>query len=177
MFKGIFSDESKVLDFLTTILVGKDKVFPEGTKFEELQFIKNECIQNRTPDAAKKIIFDLQIKTNHGRFIVEMLKQSSKDYLKRVEFYSATAYSDQQIRKPSKSSMSQYSNALPLVVISLIKDKTFGDIVPCVSYHINMEKKTQKSYMKAFTYVFIELAKFNDNRYDQSNIDNVNEEE
>ena len=102
-----------------------------------------------------------------------MRKNASPDYLKRVEFYNSIAYSNQDIKdkgdnyntekwKNVKYPMKDYDKALPIVTISVITDMLFDDKVPCVSYHANAERKTQKQYMKAFSYVFIELAKFND---------------
>lgn len=175
IFKGIFSDELRTKDFLVNILVGEGKVFPEDTIIEGLKYLKTEYIQNKLPEDAKKMIFDLQLETNHGIFIIEMQKNASADYLKRVEFYNATAYSNQQI-KEGQSSMRDYTQGLPIVTISVINGKLFDDTVPVVSYHLNIERKTQKQYMKAFTYVFIELEKFGNKLYDQSNINKEEED-
>ena len=178
VFKGIFGDEARAKNFLESVLIGDNKILPEGTEIEELQYLKTEYIQNKLPEDAKKTIFDLQIKTNNGIFIIEMQKNNiSSDYLKRMEFYNATAYSQQQIKDDGTSSMKDYTKALPIVTISVIDDKLFEDQVPCVSYHANVEQKTQKSYMKAFAYVFIELGKYGDSKYDQSNITNNNEKD
>jgi predicted transposase/invertase (TIGR01784 family) len=172
VFKGIFSDEGRTKNFLESVLIGNNKILPEGTKIEQLEYLKNEHIQNKTPEDAKKIIFDLQIKTNNGIYIIEMQKNVSKDYLKRVEFYNATAYSHQQI-KGSPSSMKDYTKSLPIVTISIINTTLFPNEVPCVSYHTNVEQKTKEQYMKAFSYVFIELGKFDE----ETTLENVTEDE
>jgi predicted transposase/invertase (TIGR01784 family) len=177
VFKGIFSDEGRISDFLKSILVGKNKVFPEDTEFEDIQFMKNEYIQNIDPDQAKKSIFDIQVRTKFGRFIVEIQKLKTDEFLKRTEFYSALAFSHQTIKDPRKPSMQDYLNALPIVVVSVVTGKLLDEDVPCVSYHINIETKTKKSFMKSFIYVFIELDKFDNSKYDQSSIDNINEQE
>jgi len=177
IFKGIFSDESRTRDFLENILIGDNKIFPEGTKIQEMEYLKNEYIQSKLPEEAKKIIFDLQIKTQQGIFIIEMQKNATLDYLKRVEFYNAIAYSNQDIKdkgdvtkngKTTKYPMKDYESAHPIITISVIKDKLFDDKVPCVSYHTNTEKETGKQYMNAFSYVFIELDKFDVNNYNKS---------
>jgi predicted transposase/invertase (TIGR01784 family) len=177
IFKGIFSDESRTRDFLENILIGNNKIFPEGTKIQEMEYLKNEYIQTKLPEEAKKIIFDLQIKTQQGIFIIEMQKNATPDYLKRVEFYNAIAYSNQDIKdkgdvtkngKTTKYPMKDYESAHPIITISVIKDKLFDDKVPCVSYHTNTEKETGKQYMNAFSYVFIELDKFDVNNYNKS---------
>lgn len=177
VFKGIFSDEARAKNFLESVLIGDNKILPEGTKIEDLQYLKTEYIQNKLPEDAKKTIFDLQIKTNNGIFIIEMQKNTSSDYLKRMEFYNATAYSQQQIKGEDSSSMKDYTRALPIVTISVIDNKLFDDQVPCVSYHVSVERKTQEQHMKAFSYVFIELGKFGDSKYDQSNITSNNEKD
>ena len=177
IFKGIFSDESRTRDFLENILIGDNKIFPEGTKIQEMEYLKNEYIQSKLPEEAKKIIFDLQIKTQQGIFIIEMQKNATPDYLKRVEFYNAIAYSNQDIKdkgdvtkngKTTKYPMKDYESAHPIITISVIKDKLFDDKVPCVSYHTNTEKETGRQYMNAFSYVFIELDKFDVNNYNKS---------
>jgi len=178
MFKGIFGDEARVKNFLESVLVGSNKILPEGTKIEEVEYLKTEYIQNKIPEDAKKTIFDLQVKTSDGIFIIEMQKNVSSDYLKRMEFYNATAYSQQQIKGEGSSPMKDYTKALPIVTISVIDKKLFSDKVPCVSYHVNVERKTQEQHMKAFSYVFIELGKFEDGNYDhQSNITSNNEKD
>lgn len=177
MFKGIFGDEARVKDFLESVLVGKGKILSEGTKIEEIEYLKTEYIQNKIPEDAKKTIFDLQVKTSDGIFIIEMQKNVSSDYLKRMEFYNATAYSQQQIKGEGSSSMKDYTKALPIVTISVIDKKLFSDKVPCVSYHVNVERKTQEQHMTAFSYVFIELGKFENDKYDQSNITSNNEKD
>jgi len=169
VFKGIFGDEARAKNFLESILIGKNKILPEGTEIQGLQYLKNEHIQNKAPEDAKKTIFDLQIKTNNGIFIIEMQKNVSPEYLKRIEFYNATAYSHQQI-KNGQSTMKDYTNAVPLVTISVMSKNLFDDTIPCISYHVNMERKTQEQHMKAFSYVFIELEKFDTPEYDQTNI-------
>jgi len=179
IFKGIFSDESRTRDFLENILIGDNKIFPEGTKIQEMEYLKNEYIQSKLPEEAKKIIFDLQIKTQQGIFIIEMKKNATPDYLKRVEFYNAIAYSNQDIKdkgdvtkngKTTKYPMKDYESTHPIITISVIKGILFDDDkVPCVSYHTNTEKETCKQYMNnTFSYVFVELDKFDVNNYNKS---------
>lgn len=83
-------------------------------------------------------MFDLIVKTNNGIFIIEMQKNASSDYLKRVEFYNSIAYSNQDIKgkgnnynaekgKNVKYPMKDYEKALPIVTISVITDMLFDD--------------------------------------------------
>jgi len=168
MFKGIFGDDARTKNFLESILVGKDKILPDGTIISNLTYLKTEYTQ--LIDNAKKVMFDLQVETNNGIFIIEMQKNADLDYLKRVGFYNTIAYSQQQIRGEGATAMKDYAKALPIVTISIINNKLFKDAVPCVSYHVNLERKTQEEYINIISYVFIELEKFNNSKYDQSNI-------
>ena len=177
VFKGIFRDPDRARDFLANVLIGEGKILPEGTIIQEIEYLPTEYIQDKLPEDAKKSIFDLQIKTTHGIFIIEMQKNISQEYLKRIEFYNAISYSHQQIKKnKERSSRGDYTKALPIVTVSVIKDMIFDEDVPCVSYHTTIERKTQKQYMNAFSYVFIELGKFGDSKFDQTNI-SINEKE
>ena len=169
IFKGIFRDEARLKNFLESVLVGHGKMLEEGTIIEKVEYLPTEYIQNKIPEGAKKSVFDLQVKTNHGLFIVEMQKNASSEYLKRAEFYSSITYSQQQI-KGEVSSMKDYTKALPVIVVSVMEENLFEDDVPCVSYHINTEQKTSRRYMNALSYVFIELQKFGDDKYDQAGI-------
>ena len=177
VFKGIFRDPDRARDFLANVLIGDEKILPEGTIIQEIEYLPTEYIQDKLPEDAKKSIFDLQIKTTHGIFIIEMQKNISQEYLKRIEFYNAISYSHQQIKKnKERSSRGDYTKALPIVTVSVIKDMIFDEDVPCVSYHTTIERKTQKQYMNAFSYVFMELGKFGDPKFDQTNI-SINEKE
>ena len=101
-----------------------------------------------------------------GIFIVEMQKGAKPEYLQRIEFYSAIAYSSQPIKKGPYIKMKEYVNAKPVVTISILDEESgkniFDPEVPCISYHINTEQKTGKQYMKALSHVFIDLKKFDD---------------
>jgi len=80
-------------------------------------------------------------------------------------------------KKDKISSMANYTNALPVVTISVIENILFeaekkdeDKKVPCVSYHVIMERESKETFMHAFSYVFIELGKFDDPKYKESNI-------
>lgn len=179
VLKGIFSDEARTRDFLDNILIGNNKIFPEGTQIHEIEYLKNEYIYSKILEEARKTIFNLKIKTETGIFIIKMQNNASQDYLKRVEFYNAAAFSNQDIKskrdiikddKIIKHSTNDYEYFYPIVTILLSKDRLFNNKVPCVSYHTNTEKNTGKQYMNAFSYVFIELDKFDMNNYNKSMI-------
>lgn len=177
IFKEIFGDEARMKNFLISVLVGDNKILPLGTEIHSITYIKNEYIQKKVPEEAKKSLFDLQITTNYGIYIVEMQKDAKLEYLKRVEFYSSISYSQQNIKGLGETYMQDYEKALPIVTITMIANKIFEDDVPCVSYHRTTENKTQRQYMKSFSYVFIELGKFDNPKYDQGTINNNDEKD
>ncbi|KDO03468.1 MULTISPECIES: PD-(D/E)XK nuclease family transposase [spotted fever group] len=91
-----------------------------------------------------------------------MQKRNESDYLKRVQYYSAHSYV-QQLTQGIK-----HKDLLPVIVISLIKTKMFDDEVPCISLHKMLETKTNKQYLFDFSYVFIELKKFDEDKFDNT---------
>ena len=173
VFKGIFRDAERMTDFLTHVLIGQDKVLPAGTIIEDIEFIANEHTQHLLEAEAKRTVFDVQVKTNEGIFIVEMQRNYvlPREYLKRVEFYGALALTHQTIKAPrGKAGMKDYRSSLPVIVISFVSDKVkmFDQNVPCVSYHMTLEGTTKKRYMKSFAYVFLELGKLNSDEENDS---------
>jgi predicted transposase/invertase (TIGR01784 family) len=170
MFKNIFADVENLKDFLSDILIGPNSLLPTDAEIKVVEFTPTEYFQQRPPELAKKVYFDLQVTTTHGIFIVEVQKQGSDDYLRRGEFYSAMTYSSQKIKGTNENSMKGYSSALPVILISIIGDKIFGADIPCLSYHITLEKETMRHVVGGISYVFIELAKFDNPKYSQKNI-------
>lgn len=70
----------------------------------------------------KRVIFDLKVKDETGNwYIIEMQKKNESDYLKRAQYYAAHAYVSQLKERLL------YKNLLPVVIISLIKDKLFQE--------------------------------------------------
>jgi predicted transposase/invertase (TIGR01784 family) len=170
MFKNIFADVENLKDFLSDILIGPTNILPSDTEITVVEFLPTEYFQQRPSESAKKVYFDLQVTTNHSIFIVEIQKQGSDDYLRRGEFYSNLAYSNQKIKGTGEAPMKDYRAALPVILISIIGDKIFDDDIPCLSYHITLEKETMRHLVGAVSYVFIELDKFDNPKYSQKNI-------
>ena len=164
LFKRIFQVEARMKNFLEQVLIGEGKILPDNMEIKELSYLPNEYQQDLSPKYGREIAFDLQVKTAHGIFIVEMQKDVRPEYLSRVEFYNAAAYYSQPIQMGQQSKMKAYANAFPIVTISFMGEsskRVFDKEVPCISYHTNKEHVTGKQYMKAFSYVFIDLKKFN----------------
>lgn len=170
IFKGIFADEERLKNFLTGVLVGKDKILPDGSEILSIDYDQNEDIQKREVATAKKVVFDLRVKTKHGIFIVEVQKSGSDDYIQRANFYASVAHGNQQIKDESKSLFKDYTKVAPVIVVSMLGNKIFDDDVPCLSYHTTKEHKTLRHLVGAISFVYIELEKFEDRKYDQTNI-------
>ena len=155
VIKEIFSEDMITKDFLECILIGKDKILPEGTMVDkDIKHIR---------ESHKKLIFCVQINTSHGIFRVEMQASSSLDCLKKEEFCNAAASSEDGIKSQ------------PIIQVTIFTSNVFNDDVPCVSYHSNVEQKSQQQQMRAHSYAFIELEKFDNSKYDQTNITTQNE--
>ncbi|MGX6960445.1 MAG: Rpn family recombination-promoting nuclease/putative transposase [Rickettsia endosymbiont of Pentastiridius leporinus] len=149
LFKKIFGDIERLKEFINSVLA-----LPDGYKIKEIEYIPVE--QLPVINLGKRVIFDLKVKDESGNwYIIEMQKKNESDYLKRAQYYSSHAYISQL-----KEGL-VYKSLLPVVIISLIKDKLFGDEIPHISYHRTMETSTKKQYLYDLSYVFIELGKFN----------------
>lgn len=171
IFKILFQDEELLVDFLSGILLESGKILPKNSKLLEVEFIKNEELQKLPPDVSKKVYFDLKVKTSSGLFIIEVQKVASRDYLKRADFYSAIAYSNQKIKGVDVDNyMKDYNHALPVITVSIIGDKIFHDQVPCLSYHTMLETETLEHLTGSISYVYLELGKFDNSKYSQKNI-------
>ena len=148
LFKKIFSDKERLKEFLNSILD-----LPEEYRIKEIEFIPAE--QLPIIHRGKKSNFDLKVKDASGNwYIIEMQKKSESDYLKRVQYYTAHAYTTQLTVGVT------HKELLPIVVISLIKNKIFGKEIPYISFHKTIETTTNKQYLYDMSYVFIELGKF-----------------
>ena len=156
LFKKIFRDLERLKEFINAVLE-----LPEGFRIKEIEFIPVEQVP--IIDKGKKSIFDLKVKDEAGSwYTIEMQKRNESDYLKRVQYYSAHLYV-QQLTKGIK-----HKDLLPVIAISLIKTKMFDDEVPCISLHKMLETKTNKQYLFDFSYVFIELKKFDKDKFDNT---------
>ncbi|KAL4433531.1 hypothetical protein ABPG74_002928 [Tetrahymena malaccensis] len=172
VFEKIFYNHERMKSFLESILVGKNKILHEGTEINEVIYLNNYLFQQGSQNQEykpKRSVFDLEIKTSQGVFIVEIYKRTFQPFLKRIEYYSAQSLSQQQNQI--------YSGLKPLVSIAIIDDILFEEDVPCVSFHKTIEQKTQKEFLNYLTYVFIELGKYDNKKYDQSCITGLNQKE
>lgn len=164
LFSSIFCDELRLKNFLESFLIGNEKVLPDGTKIEKLEYLENEYLQDEIAEDPNILVFNLQIttnNTNNGIYFIKIRKNISQEYFKIMEWYNAVSSLNQKLIKDPTDILYAYKY-IPVITISVINDTLFPPEVPCVSYHINTELKSRKQISYGFSYVFIELGKIND---------------
>ncbi len=148
MFKKIFSDKARLMDFLNAILR-----LPEGKKIKEIDFISQEEL----PDfkSGRRSIFDIKCTDQEKKtYIVEMQNKPEVSFLNRIQCYAAHSFVSQVAKGKTHDTL------MPVILLSLTGRKLFEDDVECISYHWNVESKTQRRYLFSLSYVFIEIPKF-----------------
>jgi predicted transposase/invertase (TIGR01784 family) len=134
--------------FLNTILH-----LEEGSRIVELEFISPEEL----PDfgIGKKAVFDLKVKDEAGNYyVVEMQNRKEDSFLKRMQFYASSAYTNQARRGIT------HDGLMPVILIAIVNNQIFPDDVECVSYHQMLDVKTKQRFLFDVSYIFVELSKF-----------------
>ena len=147
-FKKVFSHKEILADLLNSILR-----LPEGKKIEELHFVPQEEV----PDLGqgKRSIFDIKVRDQSGFwYIVEMQNRPDELFLKRVQVYAASSYSNQLLKGEN------YKGMMPIVVVSIVNGVLFPQEVECINRHSTREEKTNIQHLFELSYVFVELGKF-----------------
>lgn len=147
-FKKVFSDYEILRDFLNSILR-----LPEGKKIEELHFVPQEEI----PDLGqgKRSIFDIKVRDQSNFwYIVEMQNRPDELFLKRIQVYAPSVYSNQLLKGET------YRGVMPVIVVSIINGIIFPKEVECINRHTTREEKTNIQHLFELSYVFVELGKF-----------------
>ena len=148
IFKKIFSDKDRLIDFLNAVLRLK-----EGEKIQKIDFISQEELPNFK--SGRRSIFDIKCTDQSKKtYIVEMQNKPEASFLNRVQCYAAHTYVS-QVKKGET-----HDDLMPVILLSLTGRTLFDKKVDCISYHLNVESKTQKRYLFSLSYVFIELPKF-----------------
>ena len=147
-FKKVFSDKEILKAFLNSMLR-----LSEGQKIEALHFVPQEEI----PDLGqgKRSIFDIKVLDQSGSwYIVEMQNRPDELFLKRVQVYAESTYSNQTLKGKD------YSHVLPVVVVAIVNGVLFPKEVGCISRHTTREETTNTQHLFELSYAFIELGKF-----------------
>ena len=148
-FKRVFSDGSRMKDFLNAMLR-----LPDGKQIETLEFVPTEQIPNL--GQGKRSLFDLKCKDQSGtQFLVEMQCRRTPFLMDRIQYYAAHAYTA-QIQTGKKT----HGDLLPIVVLTIMGESLFPSHIDVISYHKVREEKSQECFLDALTYVFVELPKF-----------------
>jgi len=158
-FKKVFSDATRMMDFLNSILR-----LPIGKKIQKIEFVPTEQI----PDLGqgKRSLFDLKCQDESGTyFLIEMQCRRSPIFLKRMQYYGAHAYTS-QIQTGKK-----HADLLPIVVIAVLKESILPPNIDVISYHRTLEEKTGQHYLQELSYVFVELQKFHKNEEELLNFE------
>jgi hypothetical protein len=102
----------------------------------------------------KKSLCDLKVKDDRNNiYIIEMQKRNEKDYLQRIQYYASHAITDQLEQGTDHTELN------PVITISIMGRKCFGDDIPCISYHPFKETTTGKQILLTQSHIFIELPK------------------
>jgi predicted transposase/invertase (TIGR01784 family) len=148
-FKKVFGDKNRLLNFLNTLLdnVGK----PRLTK---LRYLQNE--KPKLYEEGKTVVFDLKVEDETGNsFIIEMQKDASKEFAKRLQYYAAVAYTDQA------KEATEWKKLLPVVVVAVVGNTLHKKSKDALTWHKTTDQKGQQLFGD-LEYILLELGKIKD---------------
>ncbi|MBF0192211.1 MAG: Rpn family recombination-promoting nuclease/putative transposase [Magnetococcales bacterium] len=103
----------------------------------------------------KSSVLDVRCKDHRGiSYIVEMQIEKVAAFLKRIQYNSAKAYSQQIARGVD------YPRLKQVIAITITDFVLFEEFTHCVSTHESRETVTGKPYLLDIVYYFVELPKF-----------------
>ncbi|MCG8341040.1 MAG: Rpn family recombination-promoting nuclease/putative transposase [Cytophagales bacterium] len=147
-FKRIFTDKKRLISLLNAIMQ-----LPEEQPIVELTYISQEQIPGL--EHRKSGLVDIKCTDKAGNiFIVEMQNGYSKYLLKRLQFYSSSAYVAQL-----KQGMG-YGELAPVFVIVLLGNQVLSPNLPLISYHKMIETDSGEQLFEDISYIVVELKKF-----------------
>lgn len=150
-FKKVFAlpEHKRLLISLLNALLQR-----EGEeRIKDVEILPTELIPHT--EAAKRSIFDVRcIDERNFQYIVEIQKNYMSSFIQRIQFYGAKAYTGQLGKGHD------YLTLKSVIVLAILNHILFPDAISCVSYHDNVERTSQVSYMKDLSYVMVELPKF-----------------
>ena len=151
-FKRIFGSErnSDILIHFINDILG----FKRAEKIKEVEFLKTT--QDPEVAAKKQSLVDVLCKDGRGRqYIIEMQVAKTEGFEKRAQYYAAKAYSGQL------NSAQDYIKLKEIVFIAITDFVMFSDKTNYCSKHHILDHETYSRDLKDFSFVFIELPKFN----------------
>lgn len=156
-FKKIFGTEKNndiLKHFLNDIIVSNDK-----------KAIKEVILLNpmQHPEIihSKQSTVDVLCEDEDGiQYIVEMQVAKVGGFEKRAQYYAAKAYSTQPQEGDS------YKELKEVVFLAITEYIMFPDKEDYKSVHVTLDQKTYERDLKDFSFTFIELPKFKENKID-----------
>ena len=147
-FKKIFQHESLTISFLNSTLRLID-----DRQIKTIEFLPTE--QLPMTSESKKSILDVLCTDHRGfRYIIEVQNKYMNNYIQRVQYYVSHLYAEQLAKADN------YLQLKPVTLLSLLNHSIFPKAVNYLSFHQNIEKETQVSYLNDMSYAFVELSKF-----------------
>ena len=126
---------------------------PEQQPIVELTYISQEQIPGL--EHRKSGLVDIKCTDKAGNiFIVEMQNGYAKHLLKRLQFYSSSAYVAQL--KQGRG----YGELAPVFVIVLLGNQVLSPNLPLISYHKMIETDSGEHLFQDISYIVVELKKF-----------------
>ena len=147
-FKKVFQHELLTLSFLnSTLRLADDR------QIKTVEFLPTE--QLPMTSESKKSILDVLCTDHRGfRYIIEVQNKYMNNYIQRVQYYVAHLYAEQLAKTEN------YLQLKPVTLLSLLNHSIFPKEIKYLSFHQNIEKETQVSYLNDMSYAFVELPKF-----------------
>jgi predicted transposase/invertase (TIGR01784 family) len=131
---------------------------------KKVEFLPTE----RLPMTAesKKSILDVLCTDEKGtQYIIEVQNKPMLSYIQRIQYYGSHVFAGQL------EYAGDYLSLKPVTMLSILNHAIFPHEVNYLSYHHNIEKETQVSYLDDLNYVFIELPKFNKKQEDLESVE------
>lgn len=148
-FKKVFVDHPDLtLSFLNSTL----RLHGSRT-IKTIEFLPTERLP-MTAESKKSILDVLCTDQQGSQYIIEVQNKSMLNYIQRIQHYASHVYSGQL------ESADNYLELKPVTLLSILNHCIFPRDVNYLSFHHNIEKETQVSYLNDMSYAFIELPKF-----------------
>jgi len=151
LFKRLFGTEKNkdiLIYFINNILhlEGRSAV-------QDVTYLKT--IQDKEVAYKKQSIVDVLCKDQDGvQFVIEMQVSKTPGFEERAQYYAAKAYTSQMYTG------GKYKDLKEVIFIAISNYTMFPKKEDWKSSHVTLDIKTQEQDLKAFSFTFIELPKF-----------------
>ncbi|HQS84279.1 MAG: hypothetical protein B7Y25_05145 [Alphaproteobacteria bacterium 16-39-46] len=149
-FKKVFVDH---VDLTKSFLNSTLRLEGEK-KIKTVEFLPTEQLP-RTSESKKSILDVLCTNERGFKYIIEVQNKYMQNYMQRIQYYMSHLYAN-QLKEAGK-----YLHLKPVTLLSVLNHSIFPSQINYLSFHENIEKESQQSYLNDMSYAFIELPKFN----------------